>query len=98
MLLGDLLILSEVVDINSEVREQMVLAFLDLLTLVCGVSIHVQKAIKALTGSSVSVSIYEEFAGQIQTFRQRYENIRVSVYKQQLLEEGFEEHKGNAHS
>jgi hypothetical protein len=94
MLLEDLLRLSEVVDINTEVHEQMVLAFLDLLTLVCDVSIHTQKTVNGLASSSVFMNLYETFASQIQTFRQRYENIRVSVYKQQLLRENFEEHKG----
>ncbi|KAJ5487911.1 hypothetical protein N7530_002211 [Penicillium desertorum] len=42
---------------------------------------------------SAFMNLYETFAGQIQTFRQRYENIRVSVYKQQLLRENVEEHK-----
>ncbi|KAE8384522.1 hypothetical protein BDV23DRAFT_176998 [Aspergillus alliaceus] len=90
-ILEDLLRHSEIVAINAEVREQMVLAFLDLLTLVCGVSIHIQKA---LAGLGLSVyNINETFASQIQTLHQRYEDVGDFVFKSQLLEENFDEQR-----
>ncbi|KAF5861218.1 hypothetical protein ETB97_000473 [Aspergillus alliaceus] len=97
-ILEDLLRHSEIVAINAEVREQMVLAFLDLLTLVCGVSIHIQKA---LAGLGLSVyNINETFASQIQTLHQRYEDVGDFVFKSQLLEENFDEQRvsGELHS
>ncbi|KAF9883415.1 hypothetical protein FE257_003498 [Aspergillus nanangensis] len=87
MILVNLLERVELFTVNQEIREQLVLALGDLVTLVASVSTHFHKAINKLSGASVSINLFHTFGPQIKTFRQRCENIALSMWKHQLLRE-----------
>ncbi|KAH9885657.1 NACHT domain protein [Xylariomycetidae sp. FL2044] len=80
----------ELFSVTQEIREQLVLALSDLVTLVASVSTHFHKAIRGLTTASVSINIYGVFQGQIKTFRERCEKIAESMWRHQLLKENLE--------
>lgn len=88
---------AELFSANQDIREQLVLALGDLVTLVASISIHFNKAIRGLNGSSVSIDIYRSFSDQIRTFRQRCEKISVLLWEQQLLKENVPPGKGMYH-
>lgn len=85
---------AELFGVTHEIREQLVLAFGDLVSLVASVSTHFHKAIHGLNGSSISIDIYRAFPDQIQTFRQRCEKVSLSLWKHQLLRENVEGSRG----
>ncbi|EAW11609.1 NACHT domain protein [Aspergillus clavatus NRRL 1] len=93
MKLGNLLERTELFGISQEIREQLVLALADLVTLVASVSMHFHKAIRKLTTASISIDLYKTFPGQIQTFRDRCERITESMWRYQLLKENLDADK-----
>lgn len=86
---------AELFNANHEIREQLVLALGDLVSLVANIATHFHKAIHGLNGSSVSIDIYRVFSNQIETFRQRCEKVSVSLWGQQLIKENVPPGKGN---
>lgn len=94
MALHNLLERTELFNVNHEIRDQLVLALGDLVTLVANVSIYFHKAINGLSNSSVSVDLYGTFPDQIQTFRQRCEKVSASMWRHQLLKESLEGGRG----
>ncbi|RJE20638.1 NACHT domain protein [Aspergillus sclerotialis] len=90
MSLVNLLDRTELFTVNHEIRELLGQALGDLVTLVASVSIHFHKAIRGLSGSSVSVDLYRTFSGQIQTFRQRCEKVALFMWRHQLLKENVD--------
>ncbi|KAF4154643.1 hypothetical protein CNMCM6069_009043 [Aspergillus lentulus] len=90
MKLGNLLERTELFSVSQEIREQLVLALADLVTLVASVSMHFHKAILGLTTASISIDLYKTFPGQIQTFRDRCEKISEAMWRHQLLRENLD--------
>jgi hypothetical protein len=96
MKLGNLLERTELFSVSQEIREQLVLALADLVTLVASVSMHFHKAILGLTEASISIDLYKTFPGQIQTFRDRCEKISEAMWRHQLLRENLDVDKGTS--
>jgi hypothetical protein len=96
MKLGNLLERTELFSVSQEIREQLVLALADLVTLVASVSMHFHKAILGLTTASISIDLYKAFPGQIQTFRDRCDKISESMWRHQLLRENLDLEKGTS--
>ena len=94
MSLVNLLERTELFTVNHEIREQLVLALGDLVTLIASVSIHFHKAVRGLSSSSVSIDLYRAFPGQIQTFRDRCEKVSLIMWRHQLLKENMDGEKG----
>jgi hypothetical protein len=85
MSLVNLLERTELFSVAQEIREQLVLALLDLVTLVASVATHFHQAIREASTESVSVNIYSTFSGQIRAFHDRCERIAESMWSYQLL-------------
>lgn len=96
--LANLLERTELFGVSQEIREQLVLALTDLVTLVASVATHFHKAISGMTTAAASIDIYEVFATQIHTFSDRCEKIAESMWRHQLWRENFEGEKGMLHS
>ena len=94
MSLVNLLERTELFSVSQDIREQLVLALSDLVTLVASVATHFHKAIRGASTASVSIDIYTTFSGQIKTFQERCEKIAESVWRHQLLAEGLDAERG----
>ena len=92
--LANLLERTEMFSVSQEIREKLVMALSDLVTLVASVSTHFHKAISGLTSSSVSLSIYSIFPKQIKAFVDRCEETAEAMWKHQIMKEGMEPDKG----
>ncbi|KAK2736384.1 hypothetical protein FQN55_001680 [Onygenales sp. PD_40] len=90
MVLLNLLERAELFNVSQEIREHLVLALGDLVTLVASVSTYFHRAIRGLTKGSISVNIYVTFPGQIQAFHQRCEKITESMWSHQFQKENVE--------
>ncbi|KAK1138393.1 hypothetical protein N8T08_002640 [Aspergillus melleus] len=90
MSLVNLLERTELFSVSQEIREQLVLALADLVTLVASVSTHFHRAIRGMTASSVSIDIHNTFPGQIQTFRERCVKIAESMWRHKLMKENLD--------
>ncbi|CEJ60718.1 hypothetical protein PMG11_09281 [Penicillium brasilianum] len=88
--LVNLLERTELFSVSQEIKEQLILALADLVTLVASVSTHFHKAIRGLTTASVSVNIYDTFPGQIQSFRERCGKISEAMWRHQLAKENID--------
>ncbi|CAL5872401.1 uncharacterized protein PFLUO_LOCUS6665 [Penicillium psychrofluorescens] len=88
--LVNLLERTELFSVSQEIKEQLILALADLVTLVASVSTHFHKAIRKLTTASISVNIYDTFPGQIQSFRERCGKIAESMWRHQLSKENID--------
>lgn len=95
MVLVNLLERTELFTVSQEIKEQLVLALTDLVTLVASVSTYFHKAIRGLTKKSISVNIHATFSGQIESFRGRCERISESMWKHQLLKDDLDGERGN---
>jgi hypothetical protein len=96
IVLANLLERTELFSVTHEVREQLVAALADLVTLIASVSTHFHNALRGLTTASVSIDIHRTFPGQIESFRQRCENITESMWRHQLLRENLDEDRGSS--
>lgn len=94
MALTNLLERTELFTVSQEIREQLVLALGDLVTLVASVATSSHNAILGLKTASVSINIYATFPGQIQTFHDRCEKIAESMWRHQLVKENQDSDKG----
>lgn len=92
--LVDLLERTELFSVSQEIKEQLILALADLVTLVASVSTHFHKAIRRMTSASVSVNIYDTFPGQIQSFRERCGKIAEAMWRHQLAKENIDTDRG----
>ncbi|OKL61378.1 hypothetical protein UA08_03701 [Talaromyces atroroseus] len=90
LILVNLLERTELFSVSQEIKEQLVLALTDLVTLVASVSTHFHKALRGLSKASISVNIYGTFSGQIESFRSRCEKISQAMWKHQLLKDGLD--------
>ncbi|CAH0041095.1 unnamed protein product [Clonostachys rhizophaga] len=91
--LVNLLERTELFSVSQEIREQLVLALSDLVTLVASVSTHFHKAIRGLTSASVSVNIYSTFTSQIKAFIDRCDKTAEAMWRHQLVKEGLDLNK-----
>lgn len=94
MSLVNLLERTELFSVSQDIREQLVLALSDLVTLVASVASHFHKAIRGSSTASVSVDIYTDFSVQIRTFQERCEKIAESMWRHQLLAENLDAERG----
>jgi hypothetical protein len=91
--LVNLLERTELFDVSQDIKEQLILALADLVTLVASVSTHYHQAISGLTDASVSINIYETFPGQIQSFKDRCAKISETMWRLQLTKENIDTEK-----
>jgi hypothetical protein len=96
--LVNLLERTELFDVSQDIKEQLILALADLVTLVASVSTHYHQAISGLTDASVSINIYETFPGQIQSFKDRCAKISETMWRLQLTKENIDTEKGKVPS
>ncbi|KAJ5622922.1 hypothetical protein N7490_011527 [Penicillium lividum] len=87
--LVNLLERTELFDVSQEIKEQLILALADLVSLVSSVSTHFHQAISGLTKASVSVHIYDTFPGQILAFKDRCSKISEAMWRHQLIRENI---------
>jgi hypothetical protein len=79
---------AELFAVSQDIKDQLVLALADLITLVAGVSTYFRKSL--LTSESVATDIYSTFHGPIEGFHARYEHISQLLWKDQLLRDGLD--------
>ncbi|KAJ5140703.1 hypothetical protein N7448_004111 [Penicillium atrosanguineum] len=91
--LVNLLERTELFDVSQDIKEQLILALADLVTLVAGVSTHFHQAISGLTDAEVTVNIYDTFPGQIQSFKDRCSKISETMWRHQLAKENIDTEK-----
>lgn len=87
--LGNLLDRGELFVVSSDIKDQLVLALADLVTLVVSVATHFHRLL--LSSESVSVDIYSTFPSQINSFRDRCEHASGLIWQHQLTREGLGE-------
>lgn len=85
--LVNLLERTELFTVSQEIKDQLVEALADLVSLVAGVSTRFQLAIDALTEGSISINVYEVFTNDIESFRDRCGKISDSMWRHQLVNE-----------
>lgn len=92
--LVNLLERTELFDVSQDIKEQLILALSDLVTLVAAVSTKFHQVIDDQDSSSISVDIYSAFPTEIGSFRERCEKIAEAMWRHQLVKEGVETDKG----
>ncbi|KAJ5322016.1 uncharacterized protein N7506_011146 [Penicillium brevicompactum] len=85
--LVNLLERTELFSVSQEIKDQLVEALADLVSLVASVSTRFQLAINALTEGYISINVYETFTNQIESFRDRCGKISDSMWRHQLVNE-----------
>lgn len=93
--LVNLLDRTELFVVSQDIKDQLVLALADLVTLVVGVSTHFHKSLRDLTLESTSIDIYNTMPRQIESFWSRCERASGLMWRHQLLREGFDGEKGS---
>ncbi|KAF9884228.1 hypothetical protein FE257_001960 [Aspergillus nanangensis] len=91
--LVNLLDRAELFMVSQDIKDQLVLALADLVTLVVCVATHFHKSLRGIGGESISIDIYSSFPGPIESFRNRCEHVSGLMWRHQLLREGFDEAK-----
>ncbi|KAI2747521.1 hypothetical protein DTO013E5_810 [Penicillium roqueforti] len=86
--LGNLLDRAELFVVSSDIKDQLILALADLVTLVVCVATHFHRSL--LASEWVSIDIYSTFPGPIDSFRGRCEHISDLMWRHQLIREGLE--------
>ncbi|KAJ5048613.1 hypothetical protein NUH16_007118 [Penicillium rubens] len=85
--LVNLLERTELFTVSQTIKDQLVEALADLVSLVASVSTHFHQSIYALSEGSISVNIYETFTDQIESFRERCTKISDTMWRHQLAQE-----------
>jgi tetratricopeptide (TPR) repeat protein len=86
--LGNLLDRAELFVASSDIKDQLILALADLVTLVVSVARHFHRSL--LASELVSIDIHSTFPGPIDSFRGRCEHISELMWHHQLMREGFD--------
>ncbi|KAJ5536107.1 hypothetical protein N7513_009293 [Penicillium frequentans] len=94
--LGNLLDRAELFLVSSDIKDQLILALADLVTLVVCVAKHFHRSL--LSSESVSIDIYSTFPSPIDSFRGRCEHVSELMWHHQLSREGFDVDKGEVQS
>ncbi|KAL3448230.1 hypothetical protein BJX65DRAFT_295132 [Aspergillus insuetus] len=89
--MDNLLSRAELFAVSQTIKDQVVLALADLVTLVVGIATHFRKRLGDLQSRSVTIDIHSTFAGPIESFRTRCENVSELMWKHQLVHEGLVE-------
>ncbi|OQE92518.1 hypothetical protein PENNAL_c0007G01338 [Penicillium nalgiovense] len=84
---------AELFIVSQGVKDQLILALADLVTVVVGVATYFHKSAGRLTHGSTSIEIYSTFAGPIESLRSRCESAAELLWKHQLLGEGLSDKK-----
>ncbi|KAJ5286422.1 hypothetical protein N7524_001728 [Penicillium chrysogenum] len=84
---------AELFSVSQGVKDQLILALADLVTVVVGVATYFHKSAGRLTPGSTSVEVYSTFAGPIESLRSRCELAAELLWKHQLLVEGLSDKK-----
>ncbi|KAJ5767230.1 uncharacterized protein N7511_004846 [Penicillium nucicola] len=85
--LGNLLDRAELFVVSSDIKDQLILALADLVTLVVCVARHFHRLL--VSSESVSVDIYSTFPSPIDSFRGRCEHAAELMWRHQLVREGL---------
>jgi len=91
--LGNLLDRAELFAVSPDIKDQLILALADLVTLVACVATHFHRSL--LASESVSIDIYSAFPGPIDSFRGRCEQVSELMWRHQLTREGLHGDQGN---
>ena len=94
--LGNLLDRAELFVASSDIKDQLILAFADLVTLIVCVATHFHRLL--LSSESVSIDIYSTFPSPIDSFRGRCEHVSELMWRHQLTREGPDGDKGRVTS
>ncbi|KAJ6191057.1 hypothetical protein N7519_001078 [Penicillium mononematosum] len=86
--LGNLLDRAELFVVSSDIKDQLILALADLVTLVVCVARHFHRSL--LASELVSIDIYSTFPGPIDSFRGRCEHVSELMWRHQLTREGLD--------
>ncbi|KAJ5858923.1 hypothetical protein N7534_004200 [Penicillium rubens] len=89
--LGNLLDRAELFVVSSDIKDQLILALADLVTLVVCVARHFHRSL--LASELVSIDIYSTFPGPIDSFRSRCEHVSELMWRHQLTREGLDSDK-----
>ncbi|KAL4746942.1 hypothetical protein BDW72DRAFT_206899 [Aspergillus terricola var. indicus] len=89
--LENLLGRAELFTVSHSIKDQVILALADLVTLVVGIATQFHKSLSELQSGSVTIDIHSTFAGPIESFRTRCEHVSELMWKHQLSREGLVE-------
>ncbi|PKX90746.1 uncharacterized protein P174DRAFT_423609 [Aspergillus novofumigatus IBT 16806] len=82
--LENLLHRTELFMVSQSIKDQLILALADLVTLIVGVATHCHHSLGSLASGSVSIDIYSTFAASIESFRSRCEHVSEMMWRHQL--------------
>lgn len=85
---------AELFSVSQDIKDQLVLALADLITLVVSVATHFHKSMRGLTSESLSIDIYGTFPGPIESFRGRCQHASELMWRHQLTREGLSGDQG----
>ncbi|EAW15289.1 uncharacterized protein ACLA_059560 [Aspergillus clavatus NRRL 1] len=91
--LDNLLDRTELFNVSQTIKDQLVLALTDLVSLVVSVATQFHQSIDSLTLGSVSIDIYSTSSTLIESFRSRCEQVGELIWRHQLSEAGLEDQK-----
>ncbi|KAL5045392.1 hypothetical protein BDW71DRAFT_208465 [Aspergillus fruticulosus] len=91
--LENLLHRTELFAVSQSIKDQLILALADLVTLVVGVATHCHRSLGSLASESISIDIYSTFTASIASFRARCEDVSDMMWRHQLLGAGLHEDK-----
>lgn len=86
--LGNLLDREELFVVSPDIKDQLILALADLVTLVVCVARHFHRSL--LASELVSIDIYSTFPGPIDSFRGRCEHVSELMWHHQLTRDGLD--------
>ncbi|KAI2899032.1 hypothetical protein CBS63078_7386 [Aspergillus niger] len=85
--LGNLLDRTELFDVSKDIKDQLILALADLVTLVAGVAGHFNRALQ--NSKTVEIDIYHQFSDSLSSFHSRCETVSDLMWRHQLVREGL---------
>jgi hypothetical protein len=95
--LANLLERIELFTVSQDIREQLVLALSDLVTLVASVATRFHNATRGLAVASISVDIHSTFPNEIKSFVERCNKTAEAMWRHQLVKEGVDVSQGKPH-
>ncbi|KFA51835.1 hypothetical protein S40293_04090 [Stachybotrys chartarum IBT 40293] len=94
--LANLLERIELFTVSQDIREQLVLALSDLVTLVASVATRFHNATRGLAVASISVDIHSTFPNEIKSFVERCNKTAEAMWRHQLVKEGIDVSQASA--
>ncbi|GKZ34145.1 hypothetical protein AbraIFM66950_004327 [Aspergillus brasiliensis] len=85
--LGNLLDRTELFDVSQDIKDQLILALADLVTLVAGVAGHFNRSLQ--NSETVEIDIYRNFSDSLSSFHNRCEVVSDLMWRHQLVREGL---------